>query len=66
MQGAMKLDVASSRESEIDRTVEDLVGKLIGDGLSPDEEALYTQLIYQRSRLMRPAVLDRRRSAAAA
>lgn len=65
MTGDMKLGYTHSKESEIDRTVEDLIGKMIYDGLTPAEEALYNQLIFQRSRLMRPAVLDRQRAAVA-
>lgn len=52
----MELKAAHSRESEIDRQIDDLIRKLVAtaDGLTRQEEALLVNLMAQRSRLMRP------------
>ncbi len=53
MNSTMKHEPAHSREFEIDMTVEQLVGKLMNDALTSDEEARFKQLMAQRSRMMR-------------
>lgn len=49
----------SSPEFEIDRTVEDLIGKLIAGTITPKEQAEYERLVAHRSRMMRSAVTGR-------
>jgi hypothetical protein len=61
MTAEMTKEPAHSLEFEIDATVEDLLGKLITDVLTPMEEARYNQLLAQRSRMMRPTFLGRAR-----
>jgi hypothetical protein len=50
-----------SGEFEIDLSIEDLVGKLISDSLTAQDEARFNQLLAQRSRMMRPNVKGRSR-----
>lgn len=54
MANDMNFTFVHSRESEIDKVLEDLIGKLIAGELTPKEEAEFEELLAQRSRLMRP------------
>lgn len=58
MSSTMELKATHSRESEIDRRIDDLIRTLVtGEHeLSREDQALLTSLMAQRSRLMRPPV----------
>jgi hypothetical protein len=42
-----------SAESQLDRCIEELIGKLVGQQLTDQEETMLRQLVAQRSRKMR-------------
>ena len=44
-----------SSESDLDRMIEELVGKQVRGELTPAEEVLLTRLVARRARDMRPA-----------
>lgn len=48
------IESTTSREAEIDRTVEWFIGKIVDGTATADDKAKYEQLIAQRARLMRP------------
>ncbi len=52
-----------SAEFEIDQSVDSLIRKLLSGELTREEEALYLQLLAQRSKLMRSAISRPRRAA---
>lgn len=57
MSDIMEIKTAFSKESEIDRRVEQLIRKLVASGrkgLTTQDQATLTNLMAQRSRLMRP------------
>lgn len=57
MSDTMEIKSAHSRESEIDREVDQLIRKLVANGpngLSPQDKATLVNLMAQRSRLMKP------------
>jgi hypothetical protein len=61
MSNDMNFTFVHSKESEIDKVLEELIGKLVSDGLTPQEAALFEELLAQRSRLMRPMGMYRPR-----
>ena len=57
MSDTMEIKAAHSRESELDRQIDDLIRKLVASGssgLGEQDSANLSNLMAQRSRLMRP------------
>lgn len=51
-----EIRTSGSTEAQLDRRIEELIAKLVDEHLSPVEEATLSQLVAQRSRMMRRAV----------
>ena len=45
-----------SREAELDRTIETLIGKTVSGSITAEERTTYNQLLAQRSRMMSSGV----------
>jgi hypothetical protein len=56
IQSMSTIEITPTRESDLDRKIEDLIGKMVSGKVSDDEKVMYKELVVERSGRMRPAV----------